>query len=150
MKWIRYSSILLLALPLIYAYKGYSPHSRTSDAEVSIRLPEGFSSTTVVKDLGRARHIALSRNGDVFVKLERLKEGKGIYRLHDSNGDGIADAYHKANRSKRQSHGDSALSVSASEPVSACRVPASPIHRCGPQLGRPQGARQCPVPNICR
>jgi len=91
MKWIRYSSILLLALPLIYAYKGYSPHSRTSDAEVSIRLPEGFSSTTVVKDLGRARHIALSRNGDVFVKLERLKEGKGIYRLHDSNGDGIAD-----------------------------------------------------------
>ena len=41
--------------------------------------------------MGRARHIVVAANGDMFVKLDKLKDGKGIYRLHDSNGDGKAD-----------------------------------------------------------
>jgi hypothetical protein len=54
-------------------------------------LPAGFTATKLATDLGRARHIATAANGDVFVKLEKLKDGKGIYRLHDSDGDGKAD-----------------------------------------------------------
>lgn len=54
-------------------------------------LPAGFNATKLVTDLGRARHIAIAANGDVFVKLEKLKDGKGIFRLHDSDGDGKAD-----------------------------------------------------------
>ncbi len=61
------------------------------EADSSLVLPSGFSATKVVTDLGRARHIVIARNGDVFVKLEKLKDGKGIYRLHDSNGDGTFD-----------------------------------------------------------
>jgi glucose/arabinose dehydrogenase len=60
-------------------------------AEPNISLPGGFSAVKVIGDLGRARHIVVAPNGDVFVKLEKLKDGKGIYRLHDSNGDGKAD-----------------------------------------------------------
>ena len=41
--------------------------------------------------MGRARHMVVATNGDIFVKLEKLKDGKGIYRLHDSNGDGKPD-----------------------------------------------------------
>ena len=42
-------------------------------------------------DLGAARHIAVASNGDIFVKLEKLKDGKGIYLLHDANKDGRAE-----------------------------------------------------------
>lgn len=60
-------------------------------ADANLMLPAGFNAEKVATDLGRARHIVVAANGDVFVKLERLKDGKGIYRLHDSNGDGKAD-----------------------------------------------------------
>ncbi|MEO5683786.1 MAG: PQQ-dependent sugar dehydrogenase [Chitinophagaceae bacterium] len=65
------------------------PFSATADAVIT--LPGGFSSLKVTGDLGRARHIVVAASGDIFVKLDKLKDGKGIYRLHDSNGDGKAD-----------------------------------------------------------
>lgn len=57
----------------------------------SLKLPPGFISVVVAEKLGQARHIVVNSNGDVYVKLERLKDGKGIVRLRDTNGDGIAD-----------------------------------------------------------
>ncbi len=54
-------------------------------------LPAGFKATTFAEGLGRARHIAVTSDGVVFVKLAKLKDGKGIYRLQDTNGDGKAD-----------------------------------------------------------
>lgn len=59
--------------------------------EVNITLPTGFRSAVVAKDLGRARHLAVNSNGDIYIKLERLKEGRGILRLSDKNGDGRID-----------------------------------------------------------
>ena len=56
-----------------------------------ITLPAGFRATVLADDLGRARHLAVAPNGDVYVKLEKLKDGKGIFRLRDTNGDGVAD-----------------------------------------------------------
>ncbi|MDR3712142.1 MAG: PQQ-dependent sugar dehydrogenase [Puia sp.] len=55
-------------------------------------LPAGFTVTTFAEGLGKARHIAVAPDGTVFVKLAKLKDGKGIYRLRDTNGDGKADA----------------------------------------------------------
>ena len=60
-------------------------------ADPAITLPASFSTVKVVSGLGRARHIVVAASGDIFVKLDKLKDGKGIYRLHDSNGDGVAD-----------------------------------------------------------
>jgi glucose/arabinose dehydrogenase len=65
-------------------------HTRAGE-DPEITVPAGFRTVKVVSNLGRARHLTVAANGDVFVKLEKLKEGKGIYRLHDSNGDGVAD-----------------------------------------------------------
>jgi glucose/arabinose dehydrogenase len=56
-----------------------------------LSLPAGFSATILADTLGRARHLAVAPNGDVYVKLEKLKDGKGIYRLRDRNGDGRAE-----------------------------------------------------------
>ncbi len=57
----------------------------------SLKLPAGFSATTLVEGYSGSRHIAVAPNGAVFVKLAGLRNGKGIYRLMDTNGDGKAD-----------------------------------------------------------
>jgi glucose/arabinose dehydrogenase len=56
-----------------------------------IKLPAGFSATIIAQDLGAARHIAITKTGDIYVKLSKLKDGKGIYRLRDTNKDGVID-----------------------------------------------------------
>ncbi|MCU0395895.1 MAG: PQQ-dependent sugar dehydrogenase, partial [Chitinophagaceae bacterium] len=46
-----------------------------------LKISQGFQATVVLDSLGRNRHIATAPNGDVFVKLERLKNQAGIYQL---------------------------------------------------------------------
>ena len=60
-------------------------------SEVVIKVPNGFSTSNVAKDFGRVRHIAVNSNGDLFMKLEKLYNGKGIIRLRDTNKDGKID-----------------------------------------------------------
>src|SRR5690348_9932175 len=56
-----------------------------------LKLAPGFSATVFASGLGEARHIAATPEGDLYVKLSSLKDGKGIYYLHDANHDGKAD-----------------------------------------------------------
>ena len=60
-------------------------------ANAGLKLPAGFSAVKFADGLGAARHLAVTNNGGVYVKLERLKDGKGIYYLYDSDADGKAD-----------------------------------------------------------
>jgi glucose/arabinose dehydrogenase len=93
---------LILACTLIIAatafgndttkLKSASTGEVPKDDAPAITLPQGFKSIVVTTGLGKARHLAVAANGDIFVKLEKLKDGKGIIRLHDANGDGKADA----------------------------------------------------------
>src|SRR5690349_17706669 len=54
-------------------------------------LPDGFEAVVVVDSLkGRARHIAVNDNGDIYVKARFPKEGGNI-ALRDTTGDGKAD-----------------------------------------------------------
>lgn len=59
--------------------------------DASIQLPAGFQAITVADSIGRARHIAVRDNGDIYVQLSVDKDGKGIAALRDENGDGHAD-----------------------------------------------------------
>jgi glucose/arabinose dehydrogenase len=56
-----------------------------------LKLPEGFGALRAAENTGRARHIAVTQTGDIYVRLARLKEGKGALFLHDTNGDGKMD-----------------------------------------------------------
>jgi glucose/arabinose dehydrogenase len=52
-----------------------------------LTLQKGFGAIVVVPELGRNRHIAINSSGDIYVKLERPKNGKGILVLkEDANG----------------------------------------------------------------
>jgi glucose/arabinose dehydrogenase len=64
----------------------------TPDANnAGLKLPEGFGALTAAENTGRARHIAVTAAGDIYVKLARPKEGKAIVFLHDNNADGKMD-----------------------------------------------------------
>jgi glucose/arabinose dehydrogenase/cytochrome c553 len=57
-------------------------------------LPDHFQALVVADSTGRARHIAVNENGDIYVKLtynDRMKGGGGTVGLRDDNGDGKAD-----------------------------------------------------------
>jgi glucose/arabinose dehydrogenase len=58
---------------------------------VTISLPSGFQTALFADKLGKARHIAVAPNGDVFVKLDSKKNGNTIIRLRDTNNDGVAE-----------------------------------------------------------
>lgn len=73
----------------LWAYKGV-PKTHQKPAE-DIKLPAGFSATILATEVGNARHITVSKNGDVYAKLSKLKDGKGICLLRDSNKDGVID-----------------------------------------------------------
>lgn len=53
-----------------------------------LKLPAGFSAKILATDLGATRHMVIGKNGDMYVKLSKLKDGKGIYHIKDTNGDG--------------------------------------------------------------
>ena len=64
----------------------------TSNSQTNgLLLPAGFSATIVADSIGQGRHIAVNNNGDIYISLSRLKNGKGIAALRDVNGDGKAD-----------------------------------------------------------
>ena len=56
-----------------------------------LKLPMGFSALAIIDSLGKARHIVATAQGAIYVKLDKLVNGKGIFRLKDTNGDGKID-----------------------------------------------------------
>lgn len=57
-----------------------------------LSLPDGFEAVVVVDSLaGKARHLAIRDNGDIFVKLRFSQEDGGCAALRDKDNDGKAD-----------------------------------------------------------
>jgi glucose/arabinose dehydrogenase len=54
-----------------------------------LTLPEGFCALVVADSVGKARHLVVASNGDLFVALNG--EPGGVMALRDTNGDGRAD-----------------------------------------------------------
>ncbi len=77
----RLSLVSLLAISL----------TTFSQDNVAIVVPKGFKIQQIASDLGATRQIAITKNGEVYAKLSKLKEGKGIYHLVDTDKDGILD-----------------------------------------------------------
>jgi glucose/arabinose dehydrogenase len=77
-------SILLLAVIVGSSFKFFPDKPPKS----ALKLPGGFQVEVIADSLGAARHLAVTSNGIVYVKLAKLKNGKGIIALQDMNGDG--------------------------------------------------------------
>jgi len=57
-----------------------------------LKLPQGFSALVVADSFKGVRHIAVTKEGDLYVKLANLKDGKGIYWLHPGSNGKVAAA----------------------------------------------------------
>src|SRR5215212_3540716 len=64
------------------------PPMQTGNGGLS--LPDSFDAVVVADSTGRARHIAVNTNGDIYIKL-RSPAPKGILALRDEDNDGRAD-----------------------------------------------------------
>lgn len=93
-----YGLVAIILIAVIWAGKSSSDKMKQTASGVAptevtagIKVPENFTATVVASSVGALRHLAVSNKGDVYVKLSKLKDGKGIYRLRDTNGDGSLD-----------------------------------------------------------
>lgn len=69
----------------------FSTISRSQKIDTSLNLPNGFSAYIFADNLGRARHIVVNDDGNVYVSLRELNNGKGVVALKDKDGDNKAD-----------------------------------------------------------
>lgn len=54
-------------------------------------LPGGFEAVVVTDSIGKARHMAVNSNGDIYIKLRTPRGTYGSVALRDKNNDGKAD-----------------------------------------------------------
>lgn len=57
-----------------------------SEVNAGLKLPAGFSASVINHDLGQPRHLVVNKNGNIFVKLAKAKDG-GIVELNGKTGD---------------------------------------------------------------
>ena len=89
----------LLPLAIVVLAAACRPATQPAAAPPSggLALPDGFEATVFHDGVGRARHLAVSGDGFVYVKLRGPVSGqppaefKGLVALRDSGGDGRAD-----------------------------------------------------------
>jgi glucose/arabinose dehydrogenase len=96
----------LAALFMVACSSGEAPRGGTPSSLASacapgndgLTLPPGFCAIVVVDSLPGARHLEVAANGDVFVALRNLPQGRGqpplvggVAVLRDTDGDGHAD-----------------------------------------------------------
>jgi glucose/arabinose dehydrogenase len=85
-------AIVLGTTAFFKANNGSLPTTVVPDsANAGLQLPTGFSALVVADDIGRSRHLAVTPQGNIYVKLNSRRNGKGIVLLRDINGDGRAD-----------------------------------------------------------
>ena len=82
---------LLGGLSTGFCLRDRSVQLKTPPDNDGLTLPTGFSSLIAADKLGSGRHIAVKSNGDIYLALRSLHNGKGIVALRDTDGDGKAD-----------------------------------------------------------
>jgi len=119
-----------------------------------LTLPAGVCANVFADSIGRARHIAVAPNGDVYVALEgtapmSTPQGAAVIALRDTTGDGRADVTAKigttgntgvalangylyvdeGTRIVRYKRGDNELAPSGAREVIVQGIPLRPGHR---------------------
>ena len=85
----------LVAFLITVVFTSCSNQEKTIVADednAGLTLPEGFGALKAADSVGKPRHLTVNAHGDIFVKLERPKDGKGILVLSDTDGDGKIDS----------------------------------------------------------
>src|SRR5215510_188848 len=90
--------VVLGCVALLFGSVGVRGAAPACDADNGgLTLPQGFCAAVVATDVGRARHLVVAPNGDVFVSIQGggRAGGGGIVSLRDTDGDGKLDTRQK-------------------------------------------------------
>lgn len=86
------------ALILIILFSSYNSSQKYLKGDVDnggLFLPDNFEALVVVDSIGKARHLVVNDNGDIYVKLTfnpKMNRSGGTVGLRDTNKDGKADS----------------------------------------------------------
>jgi len=58
----------------------------TSPDSTGLKLPPGFSAVVLAEKLGKTRHLVVTPQNDIYVRLARPVNGKGTLLLHEEDG----------------------------------------------------------------
>jgi len=75
---------LILATPAKNDKVTLNNNSKISTVGSGVTVPAGFDANIIADNLGNARHLAVTPQGDIYVKLNHAKGGKGILFLHQT------------------------------------------------------------------
>ncbi len=81
---IRISTIILFAFAFALPLLSFAQTAATANA--GLKIPEGFSATVIADNLGKTRHLVVTPQNDIYVRLARPVKGKGTLLLHEANG----------------------------------------------------------------
>jgi glucose/arabinose dehydrogenase len=81
----------IITAPLFSVAQNQPTAIKPDANNAGLKLPAGFGALMFATNAGRPRHIVVNSNGDVYVKLDRPREGKGILIMRDLNKDGKSD-----------------------------------------------------------
>ena len=83
-KYIVSAALLTGSIALIALKADTGPIPDANNA--GLKLPDGFAALIVAETNAQARHIAVTPQGDIYVKLARAtKDGKGVLVLHQAD-----------------------------------------------------------------
>lgn len=84
---IKLHAFLFAALMLLISVSSCNQNkTETSNNDGGLILQKGFSSTIIADSLGKARHLVVTPEHDIYVRLAKPKDGKGTLLLHEENG----------------------------------------------------------------
>lgn len=97
MKTRKTPLLLIFGFMLLSCSTSTDKGEESSDAmkgdpnNAGLTLPNGFEALAVADEIGRARHIVVRDNGDIYVRLRSMTNGGGIAAMRDTDNDGKAD-----------------------------------------------------------
>jgi glucose/arabinose dehydrogenase/mono/diheme cytochrome c family protein len=89
MKAQRWFSVLVFAFYVTFSgrpVQAQNNASATGSANAGLKMPSGFSANVIAENVGRARHIIVTPQNDIYVRLARPSNGKGTIVLHEAGG----------------------------------------------------------------
>src|SRR5688572_18489686 len=91
-RFFAVSFLSALVAPIVLLAQAGRPAVQCEPGNGGLTLPNGFCALVVAEDVGPARHLVVSRSGDIYVALRNQEKAPGgVVALRDTNGDGRAD-----------------------------------------------------------
>ncbi len=86
---MKKKKVLSLLLPVMAAgglilFNALKSDPPKKAADAGLTVPTGFTANVIAENLGVARHIAVTPQGDIYIKTDNSKPNRGIIVLHDN------------------------------------------------------------------